>query len=209
MAEKYWEGCGDLSLNEGHKNVISGQASLMTLAYPDWFFDGIPTILLYPTPFVAEGVTAVLGGQYALHGESPRSGETYYRGPLILNWADVLESGIGPNDGNGLAFHEFAHQFDFGNGSASDGVPPLPSNVDAEQWQEHLEDELEEQRESVARGWDTVIDDYGLTSLGEFFAVSSEAYFQIPHELAEYHPSLFHLLLQFYQRDWREWLPRY
>ncbi len=52
-----------------------------------------------------------------------------------------------------------------------------------------------------------LLDDYGLTNLGELFAVSTELFFQLPHELARLHSDLFGLLLECYQRDWREWLP--
>lgn len=44
---------------------------------------------------------------------------------------------------------------------------------------------------------------YGLTEEGEFFAVASELCFQLPNELAEYHPNVFELLRQFYLIDLR------
>lgn len=209
IAEKYWEGCGGLELDSHHQTLIAGQASLMTLAFPSWFFDACPTLLVYPTAYVANGITHMVDGQTGIHGQQPRSGQTSYRGPVILNWSAVLQAGEGPNDGHSLTVHELAHQLDFDNGPNSDGVPPLPSGVDAERWQAAFNDQLEELRDYVRLGYDVLVDDYGLVSPSEFFAVGSELFFQLPHELGHYHSELFELLLAFYQRDWREWLPRW
>lgn len=207
IAEKYWEGCGGLKLANHHQATIAGQASLMTLAFPDWFFDRCRTLLVYPTDYVAPGITHMVDGQTGIHGEQARSGQTSYRGPVILNWSAVLNAGEDPNDGHSLTVHELAHQMDFDNDPSGDGVPPLPSGVDSRRWQVSFNDQFSELRQQARHGYDVLVDDYGLTSPTEFFAVSSELFFQLPHEFAQLHEELFELLLAFYQRDWREWLP--
>ena len=210
IAEKYWEGCGGLKLQPYHQAVIAGQASLMTLAFSDWFFDRCRTLLLYPTDYVAPGITHMVDGHTGVHGEQARSGQTSYRGPVILNWSAIEAAGESSNDGHSLTIHELAHQLDFDNGPSDDGVPPLPHGVNSDRWQASFNNQLEQLRERVSYGdYDVLVDDYGLTSPGEFFAVGSELFFQLPHELAELHSELFDLLLVFYQRDWREWLPRW
>lgn len=209
IAEKYWEGCGGLKLMPYHQAVIAGQASLMTLAFPDWFFDRCQTLLIYPSDYVAPGITHMIDGQVGIHGEQVRSGQTSYRGPVILNWAAVSRAGRDFNDGDSLTVHELAHQMDFDNDPSGDGVPPLPRNVNQERWQQSFSDQLVDLRERAQQGDDVLVDDYGLTSPTEFFAVSSELYFQLPHELGELHADLFDLLFAFYQQDWREWLPRW
>lgn len=208
VAEKYWEGCGGFNLEPHHRLVIGGQASLMTLAFPDWHFDGCQTLLVYPNAYVAPGITHMVSGQIGVHGQQARSGQTSYRGPVILNWAAVESAGRNYNEGHSLTIHEMAHQMDFDNGPTSDGVPPLPSHVDAERWQRQFNDQLAELRDAAEHGYDNLVDEYGLTSPSELFAVASELTFQIPHEFAEVHPELFELVLACYQRDWREWLPR-
>ena len=209
IAEKYWEGCGGLQLAPHHQSVIAGQASLMTLAFPNWFFDRCRTLLIYPTDYVAPGITHMVDGQIGVHGEQARSGQTSYRGPVIINWSAVAEAGRDHNDGHSLTVHELAHQMDFDNDPSGDGVPPLPGNVDSQRWQASFNDQFTELRRRAQYGDDVLVDDYGLTSPTEFFAVSSELFFQLPHELAELHDELFELLLAFYRRDWREWLPRW
>src|SRR5688500_12685302 len=68
IAEKYWEGCGGLRLRPHHQAVIAGQAALMTLAFPSWFFDHCRTLLIYPTDYVAPGITHMVNGQIGVHG---------------------------------------------------------------------------------------------------------------------------------------------
>lgn len=207
LAEKYWEGCNGLTLASHHQTTIAGQASLMTLAFPEWFFDSCQTLLVYPDNYVATGVTHMVNGQTGIHGEQARLGQTSYRGPVVLNWSAVSRAGAHFNDGDSLTVHEFAHQMDFDNGPQSDGIPPLPRDVDSHQWQQDFHDQLSDLRQRAQYGGDILVNDYGLTSPSEFFAVSSELFFQLPHEFAQLHAELFDLLLVFYQRDWREWLP--
>ncbi len=209
VEDKYWEGCNGLVIQPYHRYIIAGQASLMTLAYPDWFVNECRGVLLYPTGYVAPAVSHMVNNQVGIHARTARSGETSYRGPVVLNWYDVLHAGHSPNNGNSLTVHEVAHQMDFDNGPGSDGIPPLPPGVDAELWSRKFVEQLDLLRDAVADGKDVLVSDYGLSSSSELFAVSSELFFQVPHEFAELHAELFELLLSFYQRDWREWLPRF
>lgn len=208
VAWRHWEGCQGLVLEESMKWSIASQAALMTLAYPDWHFDNVPTVLLYPDSYVAQEVSRPLSGDIAMVGDSARDGEAWYRGPVILNWRDVREGGASSNEGNQLVAHEFAHQMDMANSATADGVPPLPSGIDAQAWKGDFDAELALARDYTAAGHSVLINDYGLSSPGEFFAVASELYFQLPHALGHYHPSVYELLERFYQTDLRRWLPR-
>lgn len=209
IAEKYWEGCGGLKLTFQHQTIIAGQASLMALAFPNWFFEGCQTLLVHPSGFTTRGITHMVNGQVGIHGQSAILGQAWYRGPVVLDWSAIARAGQSPNGGHSVTVHEMAHQIDFANGPYSDGVPPLPGSVNADRWETAFNDQLEELREQVHHGYEVLVEDYGLQSPSEFFAVSSELFFQAPHELAEYHAELFELLMAFYQRDWREWLPRW
>lgn len=206
-AEKYWEGCNGFQLNDYHRWLIAAQASLMTLGFPERFFSGCQTLLIYPSDYVAPGITHMVDSQIGVYGEQPRSGQTSYRGPLILNWLAVENSVRGPNDGHNLTVHELAHQLDFDNGPGADGLPPLPPEVDPTRWYREFQAQLGELRDQVASGYAILLDDYGLTSPAELFAVSSELYFQLPHELGRWHTELFDLMWECYQVDWRRWLP--
>ncbi len=209
VLEKYWEGCDGFQVNERIKRIVGSQAALLTVAFPDWFFDPSKTILIYPNAYIAQGPMNELGNGLAIHGESIRGGQTSYRGPIILNWSDIDLASFDPNDGHHLVVHELAHQFDMINDRSADGVPPLPPGTERREWQESWRTEFESLRQCDLSLYDVLIDDYGLMSPAEFFAVSSELYFQLPHELSELHPNVYELLNRFYRTDWREWLPRW
>ncbi|MCY2975193.1 MAG: M90 family metallopeptidase [Planctomycetota bacterium] len=207
--DKFWEGCDGLSVSKEMQWKVSAQAGLMVVGYPDWHFDKTATVLIYPRPYVARDSPVLLGGYtVGIEGESVRAGETGYRKPVILNWNDVQLGARDANDGHNLVIHEFAHQLDLINGPSADGLPPLPHNVDEVKWWESMKAELQAARAIVADGYRVLIGDYGLSEPSEFFAVSSELYFQQPHLLAEYHPTVYELLQIFYQIDLREYVPK-
>ncbi|MCU0714842.1 MAG: M90 family metallopeptidase [Pirellula sp.] len=210
VREKNWEGCNGLSITPEIQWSISAAAGLMVLSYEDWYFDRTQTVLVYPAPYVAreDGHSSLLNTNIpAIMGEFPRAGQTIYRGPVVVNWEDILSDRQDGDDGDHLVIHEFAHQLDLINSPFADGLPPLPSGIDEERWRREMTGEFNEARRLVEQGYNVLIDDYGLTSESEFFAVASEHYFQMPHELAEYHPHVFELLKQFYRIDLRAYLP--
>lgn len=210
IAEKNWEGCNGLELNDTIRWTVAASAGLLVIAYPDWYYDKTQTILVYPTPYVAEvrdrSSLLTMNSTY-LGGEYVRAGETIYRGPVILNWQGLAEGAADSNDGQHLGFHEFAHQIDMINGPIADGLPPLPAGVGEETWHTAFRREFSHAKQVVASGKRIWLDHYGLTSESEFFAVGTEAYFQAPHQLAFYHPNLYHLLLLFYQTDMQKVIP--
>lgn len=205
VTEKHWEGCNGLQITPSMQWAVAAAAALIVPPASEFYFDATETVLLYPTAYLAQvnppPGSLELGGQYA------RSGQTVYRGPIILNWQDVEAAADSDNGGDHLAIHELAHQIDFVNGPYADGLPPLPPDVDGEAWRKALGEELEQARRMVERGWRVYLDDYALSEPGEFFAVASECYFQTPRELAEFHPGVFDLLNDFYQFDLRDHLP--
>ncbi len=64
------------------------------------------------------------GRDMSIVGESARLGEAWYRGPVILSWADVLDASRQLGGGENLVWHEFAHQLDMLDREI-DGTPPL------------------------------------------------------------------------------------
>ena len=93
------------------------------------------------------------------------------------------------------------------NGPFADGIPPLAGDVDFGNWVQSMKVELDYARQMRAEGQRIYINDYGLTSAQEFFAVGSEYFFQTPNMLAEYHPGVFTRLKEFYRVDLRPMIP--
>jgi len=101
----------------------------------------------------------------------------------------VLASSVTSEGGYNVVIHEFAHKIDMRNGIA-DGCPPLPAGFMGRRsarearaaWLAVLQPAYDDFREKTILAerfgaeppW---LDDYGATSISEFFAVACEAYF--------------------------------
>ena len=203
IAEKAWEGCEGIEISDEMQWQVAAAAGMMVLAYPDWYFDKTATILIHPQSYRARVQPRLSGLTIGteLAGEFYRAGETIYRGPVVLNYRDMQSAARDSNDGHHLVIHEFSHQLDMVNGPSADGLPPLPSNIDEELWLNAMKAEYKTAQDMVGQGYRILMNDYGLTQESEFFAVASELYFQLPKELAQYHPNVYELLRQFYVTD--------
>ena len=121
VAEKNWQGCRGLTLTDEIKVTVAAQACLLVLARDLDDLSGVESILIYP---VAYAVPPQLSQHFTgIARIDKRSGEAWYRGPLILNWADVLEQSRDLGGGHNLVWHEFAHKLDMLD-RETDGTPP-------------------------------------------------------------------------------------
>lgn len=205
LAEKEWEGCKGLTLTEEMKVLIAGQACILTLGMPDYYFDNVQTILVYPSGFRVRQQVGI-GGGAILDDVSDRLGEAHLRGPVILSWREIEEDMAQPGFGRNLVFHEFAHQIDMLDGDI-DGVPPLPRTL-RKSWETVMGKEYDELQRAARRGDETLIDDYGAESPAEFFAVVTETFFDNPIDLRIEHRELYDVLAQFYRLDPASWWPK-
>ncbi len=137
-----------------------------------------------------------------LEGQTALEGQAWHRGPVIISWADVVDPQR--STPHNLVVHEFSHQLDMLDDDA-DGIPPLPQEQQ-EVWSDVNERALDQLRADCASGRGGVLDCYGCENPAEFFAVSSEAFFEAPDELAAEYPELFEQLRAFYRSDPRIWL---
>ncbi len=197
IAEKEWEGCGGLELTDEIRVAIAGFAGILTLHLPDEHFERVPSILVYPAAYVAPGQETA---DSPLVEDSAREGETHYRGPVILNWAEIEGDAAAPELGKNLVFHEFAHQLDMVNGEA-DGIPLMPDPAELARWQRVCKREFERLGQAVDYGEQTVLDPYGAENEAEFFAVVTECFFNRPLALRRRHRDLYQCFRDFYHQD--------
>ena len=201
-AKHPWEGCGGLNVTDEMKVTIAAQACLLILNIEHDYFSRVPSILVYPSGYSAPAKRLNPDGTIG-HGPG-RLGEAWYRGPVILAWDAVLQSG---RDGQNVVLHEFAHQLDFLDGYA-DGTPPLPSREAYRRWHEVMAAEYDRLVCESAHGRARVLDAYGATNPAEFFAVATEAFFEKPLPLRDRHPALYAVLRDYYRQDPAEWANR-
>lgn len=202
LAEKRFEGCGGLTLDDRMRVVIAGQACLLLLHRPGDGFPRLQSVLLYPEGFVTneelEEVDGIVG-----EDDGERLGESWGQGALVLSWRDVVLDLESPDDGFNVVLHEFAHQIDDEFG-LSNGAAPFSGEAGA-RWAEVWESEYARHTADVRRGRRTFVDEYGADDPGEFFAVATEHFFEEPRGLRARHPRLYEQLRLFYRQDPAGW----
>ena len=199
IREKNWEGCGGLELTEQVKVLISAQVGMLVAGLEMAYFDHVLSILVYPDAYRAPNSTQSQTGIVNDNG-STRMGEAWWRGPVILSWKHSLE-GAQNLDSENLVYHEFAHQLDMINGRFVDGTPPLDTEADYVAWNQAMTQGYQELKSRVRRREPSVIRRYGLTNPGEFFAVSTEAFFSAPLDLQDEYPDVYRALQSYYRQD--------
>lgn len=199
IAEKNWEGCGGLELTEEIKVTIAAHACLLVLGMEEEYFDRVATVLVYPESYATPQPIFHEDGTI---DESRREtlGEAWYRGPVILAWAEVLESARTPDDGRNVTIHEFAHKLDM-LGGRIDGTPPLETAEAYRRWGVVMTKEYDRLVEASDRGESTLLDEYGTIDEGEFFAVASECFFEQSVRMSKTHPRLYGVLRDFYRQN--------
>jgi MtfA peptidase len=197
LAEKHFEGCGGLALDDEIRVTIAAQACVLLLGRDTDVYPDLVSILVYPSAYRAP--TERRDGPVVFEGGDARLGESWTRGTLVLAWDHVAAETRALGTAN-VVLHEFAHQLD-GEDGAMDGAPDLPSRDRYGAWARVLGAEYDELRERLHAGRPTVIDGYGATSPPEFFAVVTEMFFEKPEQLLSRHPELYAELARFYGQD--------
>jgi hypothetical protein len=177
--------------------VIALQASLPVLnlgpdCYADW-----KTVVVVPKQFRQERREVDPGGIVREWSEVDL-GESWDRGPVVLSWEDVEASGWA--DGFNVVIHEAAHRLDLLDGAVN-GRPALHRDMDPEEWRSVFTRAYRDLEARVRRRRRTVVDSYALENPGEFFAVTSELFFELPQGLQGELPEVYRLLAAFYRQD--------
>jgi Mlc titration factor MtfA (ptsG expression regulator) len=125
-------------------------------------------------------------------------GESWNKGPVVLSWEDVKASGRA--DGFNVVIHEAAHRLDLLDG-AINGRPALHRGMNPQRWKETFSAAYTNLTWRIARGLPSAINAYALENPGEFFAVLSEIFFELPRVLVSEYPRVYDLMKEFYRQD--------
>ena len=197
LRAKSLEGAGGFVLDEESCVVVAAQACIPILALGIEAYTGWRSVIVYPGGFVSRG-TAVDETGVEHEWEEERSGESWFRGPVVLSWEDVAASGR--LEGYNVVIHEMAHKLDMLNGDAN-GFPPLHPEMDGAAWYRVFNDAYEDLGARVDAGEETEIDPYATEGPDEFFAVTSEYFFELPAVLDGCYPGVYAELRAFYRQD--------
>jgi hypothetical protein len=203
LAEKPFIGCDGLEVTDEMRVTIAVQACLLILNRRTDYFANMRQILLYPGAFLVDRVHTDTAGVLQERRQA-LSGESWSQGQVILSWDDVVAGAAVIDDGRNVVIHEFAHQLDQQNGHAN-GAPVLGRRRRYQRWAQVLGEEFAKLQEAANVGQPSLLSHYGATNPAEFFAVSSEVFFEQPERMEEGHPELYSELSRFYRVNPLSW----
>ena len=195
LYEKSIEPAHDLVISDAMQARIACEAAVPVLNlgldyYRLWY-----SVIVYAEAFVARDVYVDDAG--VLHTQSStRLGEAWSRGPVIISWEDVLSHPPGSN----VIIHEMAHKLDMLDGAAN-GRPPMQYGMNQEHWTAAFSKAFAEHTAQVEAGIPTEIDSYAAKSPAEFFAVTSEVFFETPRVLQTVWPEIYKQLSLYYRQQ--------
>lgn len=197
LHEKALEPAGGLDLTPAMGPCIAAQACLPILNLGLDYYRGWSSVILYPEGFLAHHeYTDPVGLVHSVR--RPLIGEAWERGPVVLSWADIVETATEP--GTNVVIHEMTHKLDMLTGDVN-GLPPLHRSMSVQDWSRAFTAAYRALCRDVDRGRPTALDPYAAESPGEFFAVVSEAFFEMPAVVAEHYPDVHEQLKAFYRQD--------
>lgn len=201
VGTRRWEPANGFELTDRMRVVIGAQAGILALGLPDDCFRDVGTIIVHPTTMRVDRTSAGPVDGTETCGSVDLLGEAVFDGPVVIAWDAASRSARHPERGTDVVFHELAHKVDMLDGTV-DGTPPLVPGPFVDRWIDvntaaydalvALDDEGLD---------DPVLDPYGATDAGEFFAVVTEHFLCVPDELAAAHPDLYDVYREVYGQD--------
>ena len=202
LAEVPFVGCAGLDVSDEVRVTVAAQAAFLLLGRGG-SFGNLREVLVYPGHFVVPRSEAGAGG--VVHqGRDVLAGQSWQRGQVIVAWEAVREGAADPHDGANVVMHEFAHQLDQDTGAAN-GAPYVGRGAPQQAWAHVMNQEFDALHARLARAEPSLIEPYAATSPAEFFAVTTELFFERPDALAAERPALYEQLKQCYRLDPVSW----
>lgn len=203
LAEKEFIGCNGVVIDDEVRVTVAAQACLLLLNRKTNYYAKLHSILIYPREFIKEQTNRSANGveykqRIALKGES------WGFGKVVLSWEDIIFGAEQPCDGQNVVIHEFAHQLDQENGRAN-GAPILTATQNYATWSSTFEKEFKQLQHQANTHKPSLFDYYGATNPAEFFAVTSEVFFEQPLRFKHEHGALYQQLSRFYHVDPTLW----
>ena len=198
LRHKNWEAAHGFELDDVIRTVIAIEAATLILALDTDYYREVSAIVVYPTTIVTRGERAGPVRGTMVDDELTVLGEAHdRRGAILIAWDEARDAARHPGRGHNVVFHEFAHKLDMLD-DIVDGTPPLETKEQLARWVAVCTDAYAALREGTHR---PPLDPYGGVSPAEFFAVATEAFFDVPLALEQHEPELFEVLRDFYKQD--------
>jgi hypothetical protein len=197
IRHKHWEAAHGFALDDEITVTIAAQAALLVLGLTVDEYREVSAIIVYPTAMQSRGVYAGPVAGTVTDEVVPVLGEAHEdRGPVLLAWDQAEAAARNPGSGHNVVFHEFAHKLDMRD-HIVDGTPRL-ERADLSEWVEVCTEAYTALRHGIDR---PPLQPYAATNPAEFFAVATEAFFDVPELLERHEPRLYAVKRHFYQQD--------
>ncbi|WP_425618288.1 zinc-dependent peptidase [Anatilimnocola sp. NA78] len=199
VSERIWAGSNGLELTEAMKIIVAAQAVILLAGDDGYLYERLPAIQLYPE-YISSRPTRQ-NAHNTPHGKL--LGDSWQSGNVRLSWPAVLAGAEDPQDGENVVIHEMAHHLDGLDGQMA-GEPPLATESLQKKWP-GVKAEFQNLVQAIMHHEWHWIDSYAGENPAEFFAVVTEAFFEVPAELEQHHPELFATFQELYRVDPRTW----
>jgi MtfA peptidase len=192
----------DLTPDDAVRASVAAQACLPVLNLGLSWYSRWATILIVPEDYETD-VTDVDEAGVVHEGTDLAAGEYAPSGLTVISLIDIAQSGQAT--GYNVVIHEAAHVIDARTG-ALDGAPPLHPGMDPRRWTDAFTAAYEDlQRRAISPGRrsrrKTALDLYAAEAPEEFFAVTSEMFFERPLRLRSEYPAVYEELAAFYRQN--------
>ena len=202
LAEVRFIGCAELEVSDEMRVTVAAQAAFLLLGRGG-SFGNLREVLVYPGHFVVPRSEAGAGG-VVREGRDVLAGQSWQRGQVVVAWDAARDGAADPHDGANVVMHEFAHQLDQDTGAAN-GAPYVGRGAMQQVWARVMNQEFDALHARLARAEPSLIEPYAATSPAEFFAVTTELFFERPDALAAERPALYEQLKRCYRLDPASW----
>ncbi len=188
----------EIDIDDRIKVVIAFYACLLKISKDDCY-ENLRTIIVYPNEIFKSIVSNNAGistrEDVILEGES-------IGGSVVIVWNEAKKEAYHPK-GNNVIVHEFTHEIDFEDGEI-DGIPAMDFSK-YRQWTDVMFKEYDKLKEIIQKGRYLqkykFIGSYAAKNEAEFFAVTSELFFEKPLGLKKHFPDIYNELRDFYGFD--------
>lgn len=184
----------DVEVDVVDRLLVAASAVIVIFKFDNWRYTTLDEVLLYPNSFNHQFETA--GSERAILG---MVGTGYMNGKMILSKEALHHGFSNATDKHNTAIHEFVHLLDKEDG-AVDGIP---SALLEKQYVIPWLDMVKKKMDDIYDG-KSDINPYAGTNKEEFFAVTSEYFFERPALLQQKHPELYKLLEEIFDHPMSE-----
>jgi Mlc titration factor MtfA (ptsG expression regulator) len=198
LRHKHWEAAQGFALTDEIRVTLAMQAAVPLLGLSVDEYREVSAVIVYPSAILSRGIYAGPAAGTVTDGSTPILGEAHdRRGPVIVAWDEAIAASRAPGSGHNVVYHEFAHKLDMLD-ALIDGTPPLESRAAVDRWVEVCTEPFHALRAGIDR---PPLQPYGATNPAEFFAVVTEAFFDVPVALEQHERALYDVLRDYYNQD--------